>query len=698
MKKVKIFLTLLFMVLPITALFTAQDAPDPLQYEIWVSLDPVNKMLRGRETISWTNTSRDAIPDFWFHLYWNAFKNEKSALMEEARQDEPSGTFHGDTAVKDGNWGWIDVENIRLADGADLTAAMQFMTPDEPLHPDDQTVMRVKLPKPLLPGETLKLELKFKARIPRTIRRSGYYQNGYFIGQWFPKPGVYQEGKGWNCHQYHLNSEFFADFARFRVHITVPSEYIVGASGKETARKIDAEHKTVTLTFSQDRIHDFAWTADPDYIRIERDFVAEREVTQNEYRELAGTLRLPLEEIKLKDVKMILLINPEHRNQVERHFKALRLALKYYGLWYGAYPYETITMVDPPFRTGSGGMEYPTLFTAGTQVLPSPQANHPEMVIIHEFGHGYWYGLSANNEFEEAWLDEGINTYSTGKVLAKAYGPGAFPLTLAGIPLTRYSGSFKYSDLETDRAAAIQIVKYDPVATTSWKFYDPMSYALNVYMRASTCLNTLENLIGKETMLRVMRTFHSRFRFRHPLSRDFIATVNEVSGRDLNWFFDELFFGTREWDYAVDQVISREITASRGIFDNQGKKSEITAKAARALDKKIKKPRYQSLVRVRRLGEARPGPGVQLKIKTAFEDGSQKISYWDGQGSWAEFSFTGASKVRYAQIDPDNVFLIDRDLGNNSYTVKSNMAGTVRWTGKLLFWLQNLLQFVSTLS
>jgi hypothetical protein len=698
MKKVKIFLTLLFMVLPMTALFTAQDAPDPLQYEIWVSLDPVNKMLRGRETISWTNTSRDAIPDFWFHLYWNAFKNEKSALMEEARQDEPSGTFHGDTAVKDGNWGWIDVENIRLADGADLTAAMQFMTPDEPLHPDDQTVMRVKLPKPLLPGETLKLELKFKARIPRTIRRSGYYQNGYFIGQWFPKPGVYQEGKGWNCHQYHLNSEFFADFARFRVHITVPSEYIVGASGKETARKIDAEHKTVTLTFSQDRIHDFAWTADPDYIRIERDFVAEREVTQNEYRELAGTLRLPLEEIKLKDVKMILLINPEHRNQVERHFKALRLALKYYGLWYGAYPYETITMVDPPFRTGSGGMEYPTLFTAGTQVLPSPQANHPEMVIIHEFGHGYWYGLSANNEFEEAWLDEGINTYSTGKVLAKAYGPGAFPLTLAGIPLTRYSGSFKYSDLETDRAAAIQIVKYDPVATTSWKFYDPMSYALNVYMRASTCLNTLENLIGKETMLRVMRTFHSRFRFRHPLSRDFIATVNEVSGRDLNWFFDELFFGTREWDYAVDQVISREITASRGIFDNQGKKSEITAKAARALDKKIKKPRYQSLVRVRRLGEARPGPGVQLKIKTAFEDGSQKISYWDGQGSWAEFSFTGASKVRYAQIDPDNVFLIDRDLGNNSYTVKSNMAGTVRWTGKLLFWLQNLLQFVSTLS
>ncbi|MEI6614007.1 MAG: M1 family metallopeptidase, partial [Chrysiogenales bacterium] len=523
-------------------------------------------------------------------------------------------------------------------------------------------------------------------------------QNGYFIGQWFPKPGVYQEGKGWNCHQYHLNSEFFADFASFRVHITVPGEYVVGASGKETATTVDAQHKTSTHTFSQDRIHDFAWTTDPDYLRIERDFVAAQEVSQAEYREIAGILRLPMKQVQLPDVKMILLINPEHRNQAERHFKALRLALKYYGLWYGPYPYETVTMVDPPFRTGSGGMEYQTLFTAGTQVLPSPQANHPEMVIVHEFGHGYWYGLAANNEFEEAWLDEGINTYSTGKVIAKGYGPGAMPLTLAGIPLTRYSGTLKYADLETDRAAAIQTVKYDPIVTASWKFYDPTSYALNVYMRAATCLNTLENIIGKEVMLRVMRAFHSRFRFRHPASRDFIATVNEISGRDLNWLFDELFFSTKEWDYAVDQVTSQEITTARGVFDRQGKKSEVTARAARDLDQKNKKPVYRSLVRIRRLGEARTGPGVQLKIKTVFENGSQKINYWDGQDSWAEFSFEGASKVKFAQIDPDNVFLIDRDLSNNSFIVKAKMSGTMRWAGKLLFWIQNLLQFASTLS
>jgi hypothetical protein len=698
MNKVKIVLMVLAILLPAATLLQAQVAADPVAYEIWVTLDPAQHMLRGRETIRWTNTSRDSVTDIWFHLYWNAFKNEKSALMEEARVDDPSGTFHGDTDVKDGNWGWIDVEKIGLRDGTDLTATMEFMTPDEPKHADDQTVMRVKLPQPLAPGETLTLELAFKAKIPQTIRRSGYYHNGYFIGQWFPKPGVYQEGKGWNCHQYHLNSEFFADFASFRVHITVPGEYVVGAAGKEMARKSDELRKTATYTFEQDRIHDFAWTADPDYIRIERDFIAGREVSQAEYREIAGTLRLPLEQVKLANVKMILLINPEHRSQIDRHFKALRTAIKYYGLWYGAYPYAQVTLVDPPFRSGSGGMEYQTLFTAGTQVLPSPQENSPEMVIIHEFGHGYWYGLVASNEFEEAWLDEGINTYSTGKVLAKAYGPGSLPLSLFGIPLARYSGSLKYADLETDRAAAIQAVKYDPIATPSWKFYNSMSYGMNVYMRASTGLVTLENLLGKEVMLRVMRAFHSRFRFRHPTSRDFIATANEVSGRDLGWFFDELFFGTGEWDYAVDQVTCREITAARGVFDRKGKKSEVTAKAARALDRKIKRPRYQFLVRVRRLGEARPGPGVNLKIITAFEDGSQQVNAWDGQSSWAEFSGTSSSKVKYAQIDPDGIFLIDRDLSNNSYTVKANMAGTLRWTGKLLFWIQNLLQFAAALS
>jgi hypothetical protein len=259
----------------------------------------------------------------------------------------------------------------RLADGTDLGPSLEFITPDEPPHPGDQTVVRVRFPTPVKPGGTVALRVEFRSKIPRTVARSGYYRHSYFIGQWFPKPGVYEEGKGWNCHAYHETSEFFADFADFTIHITVPESFIVGSSGKQTEVTKDSAAQTTTTTFVQENIHDVAWTADPNFLRVERTFNAAEEVTPAEYEETARKLGLTTDEVRLPDVQMTLLIRKEHRRQVERHFKALRMALKYYGLWYGPYPYETVTMVDPPFRTGSGGMEYPTLFTAGTDVITS---------------------------------------------------------------------------------------------------------------------------------------------------------------------------------------------------------------------------------------------------------------------------------------------------------------------------------------
>jgi hypothetical protein len=666
---------------------------DKVKYEIWVELDHQNRMLYGREIISWLNDTEDEISDFWFHLYWNAFKNEKSAVLEESREEQ----FYR-IKVKDGEWGWIDVRNIRIVDGADLTPTIQFVSPDEPKRIDDQTVIKVILPKPLKPGEWINFEIIFEAKIPRTVLRAGYYHNAYFIAQWFPKPGVYEEGKGWNCHQYHLTSEFYADFAEFKVHITVPQEFVVGASGKLISLKENKEKGTVTYIYWQNHIHDFAWTADPDYIKIERLFIADKEVSKEEYREVAKILNLPLEDIKLKDVKMILLINPEHKNQIERHFKALRIAIKYHGLWYGPYPYETITMVDPPFRSRCGGMEYPTLFTAGTRIFQSKKVLSPEGVIVHEFGHGYWYGMCANNEFEEAWLDEGINTYSTGKILAKAYGPSSFFIRIGGIPYTRYIDSVKYYDFQLDRILGIQIVKFDPIVKKSWKFYNSASYGLNVYQRASTCLHTLERLLGEDIMLKVLRTFHMKYRFKHPNTQDFISVVNEVSGRDMRWFFNELFFKANEFDYGVSSLISKKIKTARGVFDKNGKKEEITSKMAKEIDKKIKEPRYLTIVKVKRFGEAKLGGDVKLKVKVVFEDGTEEIKYWDGKSRWNEFRFIKKTKAKYAVIDPENIFLIDSNITNNSLKLKPSRKGALRWSNKVLFWIQNFLQYVSIFS
>lgn len=668
-----------------------------VKYEIWAELDHPQRMLRGREVIRWHNDSADEINDVWFHLYWNAFKNEQSAMAREVIESGDKG-IRFSKGFKKGNWGWVDVKHIETGDGTDLTTTIEFMPVDEPKRPHDQTVMRVQLPRPLGPGETLVLKLDFEAKIPRTIARAGYYHNSYFFGQWYPKPGVYEQGSGWNCHQYHQNSEFYADFAEFKVHMTVPREFVLGASGKEIEKKVNREKGTVTYTHWQDRIHDFAWTVDPDFIKVERDFTADREVSAQEYREWARRLQLPVEEIRLKDVKMILLINPEHRSQIDRHFDALRAGIKYYGLWYGAYPYETATLLDPPFRNDCGGMEYPTLSTAGTGIFVSDPPLNPEMVAIHEFGHNFWYGMIGNNEFEEAWLDEGINSYSDGKVIAQAYGPIFIPFYLNGVPSNRYTRSLKFHKYHLDRAGGILVSKLDPIFTHSWKFSSPLSYGGNVYNRAATCLYTLERILGEDTMLRVMRTFQMRYRFQHPVTRDFIEVVNEISGRDMSWFFSELFQSANEFDYGIEKVDSRKIVTPAGIFGRDGQKREVTFKQAEAADRSHAEKTYLSIVKARRFGEARIGGDVMLRIEVVFEDGRREERYWDGQARWTEFRFSGSSKIKFARVDPEEIFLIDVNLTNNSKKLESDGRGARRVGSKILFYLQNLLQTLTLFS
>jgi hypothetical protein len=697
------------LILLATAPFLAAQEPPPapgapgLRYEIWVELDAAGKMLLGQEEIVWTNPTRDPVPDMLLHLYWNAFKNEDSVFMRESLAET---MFGSSAAPDDGEWGWIDITDIRLADGSDLKPTLQFVLPDGPETAGDQTVARILFPAPVLPGKSVHIRLEFRSKVPRTVARSGYYKNSFFIAQWFPKPGVYEEGKGWNCHAYHMNSEFFADFADFLVHITVPRGYAVGSSGKQTASHVDGSAGNKTLTFSQAMVHDFAWMADPRYFLIERDFIADREVTAREYRETADLLGLPLEEVRLPNVKMILLIAPEHNNQIDRHFKALRAAIKYYGLWYGPYPYETVTMVDPPFRTGSGGMEYPTLFTAGTGVLRSREALSPEGVIVHEFGHGYWYGLVATNEFEAAWLDEGFNTYSTGRVLARAYGPGVLSLNFKGFPVEWFLRLPKIFDLEMDRAAAINTVRFDPVTAWSWKFYNRGSYGANVYMRAATLLRTLEGYLGEPAWSRIMRTYHMRHRYRHPTKADFIGIVNEIAGKDMTWFFDTLVDGTEAFDYGVAAVASVKVPVRRrGVYDTTGAREEITRQKIGELEAARAKapegaaaPSYLTTVVLRRYGEAKLGGDAEVRVRVRFKDGSVETRTWDGRGRWARLEFVKPVEAASAQVDPEGVWLIDANLANNSRGVDNLRRNVVKLMSQALFTVQCLLHFIGSWS
>ena len=199
------------------------------------------------------------------------------------------------------------------------------------------------LPRPVAPGETARVSIDFRSRLPRVFRRTGWKGDFFMVAQWFPKVGVLQE-TGWNCHQFHANSEFFSDFGDYDVSIDVPARYRgkVGATGQRIEER-PANGDRMLYSFRQESVHDFAWTADPGYL-----------VRQDFFRE-AG----------LDDVEITLLLQPEHASQAERHFRAVKAALSLMGRVLGAYPYATLTVVDPPWGAhAAGGMEYPTLITA----------------------------------------------------------------------------------------------------------------------------------------------------------------------------------------------------------------------------------------------------------------------------------------------------------------------------------------------
>jgi hypothetical protein len=700
--------------------YLPENAPQPVasyKIDVQIKLDERQhpKHLEGREQLVWLNDSPDTINELQFHLYLNAFKNQKSTFFKES-----GGELRGDR-FESGQWGWIDVNEMKLAGGEDLTPKIEFIHPDDD-NADDQTVIRVPLSRPVKPGEKITIEIKFTAQLPRVFARTGYWGTFAMVAQWFPKIGVWETvgerrrtQAGWNCHQFHSTTEFYADFGNYDVTMTVPAVYKgkLGATGVMKSER-DNQNGTVTYNFVQDNVHDFAWTVDTNYIVAKRTFKASEQVALSEIDEWSRRMNLPADQIRLKDVEVTVVIQNEHHDQLDRHFNAAFNAIKYFGLWYGKYPYDTLTVVDPPYNgEGAGGMEYPTLITAGTSWRAGRDQN-PEAVIVHEFGHQFWYGLVATNEFEESWLDEGFNTYSTARVLEVAYGADVIPFSFAGINWFYFP--FELPHPYEDRIFTLQGKFNDPILTPSWKFYDFMSYGLNSYPRTGLTLHTLERYLGEDVMARVMREYHRKWRYRHPASQDFFDTVNAVTGQDLTWFFDQFVRGVYTLDYEIAELKSEQSEVKTGLFDKDGRKIEVKGPEDEASDEHSP---CENEVTVRRVGEAwfpveilftmSDGSSVSAKPVAVLDgvieyqlnsskDGKQWIESWAIEDRWKKFKFTSGSELVAAQVDPEEKVLLDANLTNNGKTFSTGVGGALRWSSGAMYWVQAILHAFSFLS
>jgi len=676
-----------------------------VDYDIEVRLDVVEKKLVGRQIVSYTNDSPDIIPDLRFHTYLQASANLRSTYYREKvlvggrlpRSEEEFGYMHITRAV---------INGIDLIDDAEHVLA-------EDAAPDDQTVWRLPLRAPLFPGQTVTVEMDFVAKLPRQWDRVGYQDDFYMAVQWFPKLGVWEsKGErgarraGWNCHAFHYFSEFYASFGSYRVAITAPDDYIVGGTGVRTSRNETVEG--VRHVFEQDRVHDFAWTASPDFVVVEETFQPDDHIAQEEAGAVAQAHGLTVEDVLPQPVRVILLIQPQHAHQARRHLDAAFTALKHYGLAYGPYPYETLTMVDTP--RFAGGMEYPTLITLGTRYINPEGDLDLEDLIVHEFGHQYWYGLVGTNEFEESWLDEGFNTYTTARVLDRAWGPSyphdsrlglpraLWKLLMPNLPdwdellmvrrydrertrprirasIAGYLGIAPTSQLEKIRWGALADWDDDVLRKDSWDYLG-YAYWNNSYGKAGTILLQLEHEVGTETMARIMRRWLETYAYRHPDTDDFIRLVEEEVGRPMGWFFSELMERRGYLDYRVGDISARVIDETIGyddglVFDPGGVEET-----------------YSQLVELHNDGTLR----YPVDVDIHFADGTVERRRWDGLEHHHALRVDNAAEITRVVIDPDDKLIIDRNEANDSYAVEPDPGPARRLSTRLLFAVQNILQ------
>ncbi len=654
--------------LAFTPTFDPPLSPRIANYDMDIKLDAETKIIDGREILTWRNASMDTINELQFHLYLNAFKNSRSTFMKESARNGFRGMDLSE--VKEEDWGYMEVLSIVQADTIDLTAGMKYIQPDDN-NEEDQTVLSVPLNSPVYPNDTIVLDIRFQSKLPKLMARAGYNRDYHFVVQWFPKIGVYESAgqryaeKGqWNCHQFHSSTEFFANFGVYDVKIRVPDNMVVGASGvlqEETKH----EDGTKTVYYRAEDVIDFAWTAFPGFEEFNEEW---------------------------EHVKIRLLIPPEHSDHAERYLHTVKKSLEYFDEHVGKYPYPTVTIVDPPiYGIRSCCMEYPTLFTGGSIAGLPMGWNFIEGITAHEFGHQYFMQMVANNEFEEAWLDEGFNTYWESRALDATYGDKTSFFNYLGLGIgNKESNRVRYVGMSNPKIAE--------VFRNGWDFKHG-GYGALAYGKTATWLVMLENLVGLEVMDEIMRTYFERWKFKHPCGQDFIDIVNEIVpqhhgdhfGADMNWFFDEVLYGSDICDYKVASIRNTEEVPVVGLFDENGEK--VFAKYPEKDEETTEESsvNYQSEVIIHRLGEMQ----MPVEVLIHFEDGTEVEEYWDGKGRTHAFEYNKPEKIIWAKVDPAYKIYMDVNFNNNSYTTEPDYTPAKKYTFKFFFWLQNAMQFVA---
>lgn len=487
-----------------------------VDYEIDVALYDQTKTLSGFETIKYTNNSTDALNFIWFHIWPNAYKNRNTALFKQIDADDSR-----KTKEKDAEFGWIEGLDFKV-NGAKATT-----TPHS--NPAYIDVIKLNLPKPVKPGETVTITTPFTVKLPSYFSRSGHADGQFIIAQWYPKPAVYDRN-GWHEFPYLDMGEYYSNYGDFKVNITIPGDYIVGATGVLQTKDELIQYKLIgaknaanrqaspelykptstknkVLTYTANNVVDFAWFADKNMV-IQYD-----------------TVRL-----KTKVVDAFTFYHNKPNSIWNMSIDYVKDATRKYSEWIGEYEYPTVQAFEGPKNNASGGMEYP-MITIITQ--PDADPKGLDGVITHEVGHNWFMGMLGSNERAHTWQDEGLNTYYQFRYEADKYRANSM---LGEMPpeLTRMSPERFQSTLYRYMT---QIPMTTPIEKHSNDFKTAEDYGLTAYIKAAMWVYKLETIVGRDGVDRAFQQYFKDWNGRHPTPKDMQNSFEKALARNLDDFF-----------------------------------------------------------------------------------------------------------------------------------------------------------------
>ncbi|MBK7556653.1 MAG: M1 family metallopeptidase [Flavobacteriales bacterium] len=510
---------------------TTEYFQQKVDYSIDVMLDDVKHMLHASETITYTNRSTDALDTLWIHLYPNAYKQKGTALSTQQ-------SLHGDLDLwfaKDEDRGFIDSLDFRV-NGAPISWGL-----DEK-HID---IAWLKLSEALSPNASVEITTPFRVKIPDArFSRLGHTGQAYYITQWYPKAAVYDR-EGWHAIPYLDQGEFFSDFGSFDVRITLPVNYVVGATGElqnaderqwmdELAAKNEGKGKkggsmvfplsapnTKTLQYKQENVLDFAWFTDKRYL------------VENDHVDLPSG----------RKVETWTLYTPKHADTWNGSALFVSEAVKHYSKWVGDYPFSSCTAVDGTISAG-GGMEYPMITVIGDM----DGAMALDEVIAHEVGHNWFQGILASNEREHPWMDEGMNSFVELRYMRKRY-PNQLSVIAEGIPKALFGGrSIGHREVSELAYRLNARRNLDQSCSLPSEEYTSTNYGTSVYMKTALVFDHLFAYLGDSLFDACMHEYYRRWAFKHPKPEDVRKAFEEVSGKDLTWAFTEELGAERKLD------------------------------------------------------------------------------------------------------------------------------------------------------